>query len=87
MMSLLMDSGSRAVLCQDGPEDEDASHHPGWRILDNRVRTARRRHLCAGGCDVGSIEPGQPYQRLVVIEDGKLTCARLCLGCGAGRRA
>jgi hypothetical protein len=82
MRSLLMDSGSRAVLCQDGPEDEDDR----FVVLSDTVRTAKHHHDCDGGCDGGFIAPGESHQRLVVIEDGKLTCVRMCLTCSVRAR-
>src|SRR4051812_35183336 len=73
--------GERAILAQDGPEHEVEP----FVTLSDRILTARRAHSCDGGCSGGTIEPGDLYQRLAVIEDGRFSIIRLCRGCNSGK--
>jgi hypothetical protein len=76
--------GERAILCQDGPEDEA----PPFRVLEHRRRlTARKHHNCSG-CDGGWIEPGEHYDRLVGLNDeGRFEINRYCMLPYCGRSA
>jgi hypothetical protein len=77
MRSLLADSGSRAILAQDGPEDEGTSE----RVLSYRVvKAARKVHTC-DGCPGGRIEPGSLYHAWAVLDDmDQFRIWRFCRG-------
>lgn len=77
----MLSAGERAILAQDGPEPEGEP----FATLSDRVLTAHRAHSCNGGCEGGTIEPGDIYQQLVVIEDRRFAIIRLCRGCNSGK--
>lgn len=66
--------GERDILNQDGPDDEGFGSRP---LEHKRGVTARKAHQC-DGCTYGGILPGEKYDRLVTLEDGRFTIARYC---------
>lgn len=71
-----LSDGERAVLAQDGPEEEAL----GFRVLDYRfIKSARNHHFC-DNCKGGWIAPGESYRRLVTLEDdGHIEVVRHCV--------
>lgn len=70
-----LSDGERAVLAQDGPEEEA----PGFRVLDYQlIKAARKHHFCSL-CEGGWIAPGESYARFVMLDDGGgVTVERSC---------
>lgn len=66
--------GERAILAQDGPEDDPDP----FRVLEDRQLTARRVHECSG-CDGGWINPGETYRRIVGLDDSRFEIRRYCM--------
>jgi hypothetical protein len=81
---MLLSDGCRAVLAQDGPEDE----MPPWRVLAERRYRARKAHECdgcGGLCAAHYIHKGEAYTVLCVIEGGEFRVLKLCEGVYDGR--
>lgn len=71
-----LSDGERAILAQDGPEEESP-----WRVLSERRLKARKAHdcdICFKTCFVRHIRPGDVYHRIVVVEDGEFKVLRIC---------
>jgi hypothetical protein len=75
--------GERAILCQDGPEDEA----PSFRVLEHRRGLVARKHHECAGCDGGWINPGELYDRVVGLDDGRFGISRYCKLPGCDRAA
>lgn len=58
---------------------------PGYRILRDVQRRARKPHDCAR-CP-SMIGVGEPYRELTYVIDGDLTTERSCMRCDLGREA
>lgn len=74
-----LSSGERAILSQDGPEE----NHIKVRVLAERCYRARKAHECDGchgTCFAQHIRPGEAYTVMCVIEDGEFKVMRLCDG-------
>jgi hypothetical protein len=67
--------GERAILAQDGPEDEPEPDFCRVR----HIREARKSHPC-GHCEGGTIRPGRPYLEYVEIDGGRFTRQTYCAG-------
>lgn len=83
-MTRRLSDGERAILAQDGPEDEG----PPWRVLAERRYRARKDHSCdgcEGQCAAHYIHRGEAYTVLCVIDDGEFKVLRLCSGVYDGR--
>lgn len=48
-----------------------------------RIKAARKRHLCSF-CESGYIEPGESYNELVTIDDGRFSRKAYCWGSRRG---
>lgn len=81
----MLSDGERAILQQDGPDEQDEP----WRVLSHRVvRRARRPHRCNGGCRAAAmIHPGEPYQRTAFLDghEQRFVFLKICMGCNARR--
>jgi hypothetical protein len=76
-MTRPLSCGERAILAQDGDEGD-----PGPEFMRvRRIKAAGKTHSCAG-CGEGWIAPGEPYDQVVTIEDGRFEIAAFCLGRG-----
>lgn len=72
-----LSDGERAILAQDGPEEDP----PPWRVLSERRYRARKAHTCSvclGTCPARSIRAGEMYTVLSIIEEGEFRVMRLC---------
>lgn len=67
--------GERAILGQDGPEDEPAPEFERVRS----IKAARKPHAC-GHCRHGLIPAGHPYVEHVTIEGGEFARRTYCAG-------
>lgn len=79
-----LSDGERAILAQDGPEDEADD----FTVLSYRaVRSARKAHHCDGCSDGPGIAPGDPYNQWVALDgEGRFGISRFCRGiCRQGR--
>lgn len=68
--------GERAILAQDGPEDD-----MGDQVLSYRhVRAAAKAHGC-DGCPDGQILPGENYHQWATLDEfGQFHLMRFCRG-------
>jgi hypothetical protein len=71
----IMSCGERAIVVQDGPEDEPQPDYSRVR----HIRHARKSHPC-GHCHGGTIQPGQPYIEYVEIDNGRFMRQTYCAG-------
>jgi hypothetical protein len=67
--------GERAIIAQDGPEDEEKPRF--WRVRE--IHSARKAHPC-GHCNGWSIPAGQPYLEFVEIDAGRWSRQTYCAG-------
>lgn len=81
-----LSDGERAILAQDGPEEEA----PDFKVLEWGRHVARKAYLCQS-CGIGYIAPGEPYDRMVALNEGRFEIDRHCTrqGCkrGCGNRS
>lgn len=76
---MLLSDGDRAVLAQDGPEEDP----PQKRVLAHRRYRASKSHECdgcGGLCPAHYIRKGEAYTVLILIEDREFRVMKLCDG-------
>lgn len=74
--------GERAILAQDGPEEGDGD----FLVLEEkRIRASRKEHECIL-CPDGYVSPGEPYHRIVALNEGRFEITRYCCA-GSCKRA